>query len=60
LTYPWGGGSFNVGNDVICGKYFKKYGRDDKSYVFCDKAVDAHVDAHLVQVCKSPMVLATY
>jgi hypothetical protein len=59
LTYPWGY-NFNVGNEVIHGKYFKKYGRDDKSYVFCDKAVDAHVDAHLVRACKFPMVLATH
>jgi hypothetical protein len=59
LTYPWGG-NFNVGDEVIHGKYFKKYGRGDKSYVFCDKAVDAHVDAHLVRACKFPMVLATH
>jgi hypothetical protein len=55
-----GGGSFNVGHEVIHGKYFKKYGHGDKSYVFCEKAVDAHIDAHLVWVCKFPMVLATH
>jgi hypothetical protein len=41
---------------VICGKYFKKYGRGDKSYVVCDKVVDAH----LVRACKFLMVLATH
>jgi hypothetical protein len=59
LTYPWGS-NFNVGDEVIRGKYFKKYGCCDKSYVFCDKAVDAYVDAHLVLACKFPMVLATH
>jgi hypothetical protein len=59
FTCPWEG-SFNVGDEVIRGKYFKKHGRGDKSYVFCDKAVDARIDAHLVRACKFPMVLAIH
>jgi hypothetical protein len=45
---------------VIRAKYFKKYGRGGKSYVFCEKAVDAYIDAHLVRACKFPMILATH
>lgn len=59
LSCPWGG-TFNVGDAVIRGKYYKKYGHGDKTYVFCDKAVDAHVDAHLVRACKFPMILASH
>ena len=28
--------------------------------MLCDKAVAAHVEAHLVQACKFPMVLASH
>jgi hypothetical protein len=59
LTYLWRG-NFNVGDEEIRGKYFKTYGRGDKSYVFYDEAVDAHIDAHLKWACKFPMVLATH
>lgn len=59
LTCPWGG-EFSAGDEVIRAKYFKKYGRGDKTYVFCDRAVDAHIDAHLVRACKFPMFLASH
>jgi hypothetical protein len=59
LHCPWGG-IFAPGDEVIKAKYFKKHGRGDKTYVFCDKAVKAHVDAHLVRACKFPMVLASH
>jgi len=29
-------------------------------YVYCDKAVDAHVDAHLIRACKFSMTLVVY
>ena len=58
LTCPWGG--FSARNEVICAKYFKKYGRGDKTYVFCDRAMDAHVDVHLVRACKFPMLLVAH
>ena len=54
------GGEFNTGDEVIRAKYFKKYGRGDKTYVFCDRAVDAHVDAHLLRACIFPMLLAAH
>lgn len=47
MTSPWGG-IFRVGDAVIRAKYFKKYGRGEKTYVLCDKALDTHVEAHLV------------
>ena len=50
-------GVFRAGDAVIRAKYFK-YGRGEETYVLCDKAVDAHVEAHLVRACKFPMVLA--
>ena len=59
LSCPWGG-VFDAGDEVIRAKYYKKYGRGDKTYVFCDRAVDAHVDAHLVRACKFPMLLAAH
>ena len=59
LQCPWGG-VFAVGDEVLRAKYFKKHGRGDKTYVFCDRAVDAHVDAHLARACKFPMVLAAH
>lgn len=59
LNCPWGG-VFSVGDEIIRGKYFKKYGRGDKTYIFCDKAVEAHVDTNLVRACKFPMVLASH
>ena len=45
---------------MIRAKYYKKYGRGEKTYVLCEKEVDAHVDAHLVRACKFPMVLAQH
>lgn len=54
---PWGG-SYKVGDYVLGGAYYKKSGRGSNTYVFLDKAVTAHVDAHLVRACKFPMVLA--
>lgn len=59
LNCPWGG-VFSAGDEVIRAKYFKKFGRGDKTFVFCDKAVDAHVDSHLVRACKFPMILAAH
>jgi hypothetical protein len=59
FTCPWGG-IFKAGDVVIREKYYKKFGRGDKTYVFCDKAIDAHVDAHLVRACKFPMTLAAH
>jgi hypothetical protein len=54
LHCPWSG-IFALGDEVIKAKYFKKHRRGDKTYVFCNKAVDVHVDAHLVRACKFPM-----
>ena len=59
MTCPWRG-IFRAGDVVIRAKYYKNYGRGEKTYVLCDKAVDVHVDAHLVRACKFPMVLASY
>ena len=59
LSCPWGG-VFAAGDEVIRAKYYKKFGRGDKTYVFCDRAADAHVDAHLVRACKFPMLLAAH
>ena len=54
------GGLFRARDAVIRAKYFKKYGRGEETYVLCNKVVDAHVEAHLVRACKSPMVLAPH
>ena len=59
LSCPWGG-VFAAGDEVIRAKYYKKFGRGDKTYMFYDRAVDAHVDAHLVRACKFPMLLAAH
>jgi hypothetical protein len=59
LHCPWSS-IFAPRDEVIKVTYFKKHGRGDKTYLFCDKAVEAHVDAHLVRACKFPMVLASH
>ena len=59
LTCPWGG-VFSAGGEVIQAKYNKKYGRGDKTYVFYNRFVDVHINAHLVRACKFPMLLAAY
>jgi hypothetical protein len=59
LICPWGG-NYSAGDEVIRAKYYKKFGCGEKTYVLCNKAVDAHVDAHLVRACKFPMTLASH
>lgn len=56
---PWGG-DFRRGDFVISGSYYQKYGRASDTYVLLDASPVAHVDAHLVRLCKFSMTLASH
>jgi hypothetical protein len=53
-------GIFALGDEIIKAKYFKNHGCGDKTYVFYNKIVNVHVDAHFVEACKFSMVLTLH
>jgi hypothetical protein len=53
----WGGGHFEVGEYIISGTYYQKWGRQDQqNYVYLATSRPAHVDASIVLACKFQML----
>ncbi len=57
FTCPWGG-EFDVGDHVIVGIYYQKWGCGDNGYVFLGNSQLAFVYTHLVIAWKFAMLLA--
>lgn len=57
FTCPWGG-EFNVGDHVIIGFYYQKWGCGDNDYVLLGNSKLAFVYTHLVITCKFAMLPA--
>ena len=56
LTCAWGG-HFKVGDYVISGTYYQKWGRSDlHNYVYLANSQVAHIDANIVLACKFGML----
>ena len=53
-------GEFEVGQYVILGKYYQKYGRGRNSYIFLKDARPVYIDATLVLACKFSLLPATH
>ena len=54
------GGSFEVGNCVVAGTYYQRWGRTDKTYVYLNESRVAHVNADAVIASKFLMRPASY
>ena len=59
FTCAWGG-EFDMGQHVIVGQYYQKWGTGTKNYVYRGRSAMAHVDASLVVHCKFHMVPAMH
>jgi len=56
FTCPWGD-EFDVGDHVIIGLYYQKWGIDDNGYEFLTNSQMAFFYTHLVLACKFMMLL---
>lgn len=54
------GGSFDVGDFVVAGTYYQRWGRTDKTYVYLSESRVAYVNAESVVACKFQMKPASY
>jgi hypothetical protein len=59
FTCVWGE-TFEVGDSVIEGTYYQKYGTGHDTYVFLRKSQKAYVAVENIQAVKFPMLLANH
>jgi hypothetical protein len=53
-------GSFEVGNCVVAGTYYQRWGRSDRTYVYLNEFRVAYINADAVIACKFLMQPASY
>ena len=59
FTCKWGE-SFEVGDEIIEGQYYQKYGTNSDTYVYLRKSHKAHVLVEYIRAVKFPMLLADH
>lgn len=59
FTCMWGT-SFEVGDEIVVGMYYQRWGTSETSYVLLKNSHPVHMHAHLVRAVKFPMLPKDY